>query len=216
MKYITHFAVLSAFLCSCTEGKHMSVSAQPKALYDEVSAVDSTSINGFKDVVIFSDNMDNTVWVSPEKNCVSLSKEGAQTYAGPFALHVKWDKITGGCKWIGIGFGWNNWQAKDMIEVVDEAAVQFHVKAVRGSFSNLPVAFAFEDYTGVQTYYGFNSKLASGNFNDSAWTTVTIPLSNFPFTAKDADLGKVKQFIIQLEADGDIYLDEIKIVKLIK
>jgi hypothetical protein len=38
-------------------------------------------------------------------------------------------------------------------------------------------------------------------------------LSKFPFKAKDADVSKVKQLIIQLEADGDIYLDAIKIVK---
>jgi hypothetical protein len=90
------------------------------------------------------------------------------------------------------------------------------VKSVKGSFSNLPVAFAIEDYTGVQSYYGFNSSLASGLFNDQTWTTVTIPLKNFPFERNDADLGKVKQFMIQLEGDGDIYLDDIRIVSLVK
>ncbi len=214
MKHLLLFCFLLLMFSQCVVHKSSLVQVKQKELYDVVASEDTSSINGFKDVVIFADNMDNSVWVSPETQCVQLTKETKEIYAGTYSLHVKWDKITGGCNWIGIGFGWNNWQAKDMIEVVNDAAVQFHVKAVKGSFSNLPVAFAFEDYTSVQTYYGFNAQLASGIFNDKTWTTVTIPLNKFPFEAKDADLGKVKQFMMQLEAEGDIYLDEIKIVKL--
>jgi hypothetical protein len=104
--------------------------------------------------------------------------------------------------------------SKDISDLKDNSAVQFKVKSVKGSFKNLPVAFAFEDYSGVQCYYGFNYALASGEFKDSTWTTVLIPLSKFPFEAKDFDLERVKQFIIQLEGDGNIYLDEIKFIKL--
>ena len=161
------------------------VQAKNQDLYDEKTLDTEIGINGFKELVVFDNELDNTVWVSPEKQCVTLERENTQTYAGKTALHVKWDKVTGGCKWIGIGFGWNNWQPKDMSEVVAFAAVQFQVKAVKGSFANLPVAFAFEDYTGVQSYYGFNKTLVSGDFNDKEWRTVTIPLSNFPFENND-------------------------------
>ena len=95
-----------------------------------------------------------------------------------------------------------------------DSAIQMKVKSVKGSFKNFPVAFALEDYSGVQAYFGFNYSLASGEFTDSTWTTVLIPLSKFPFEAKDFDLERVKQFIIQLEGDGNIYLDEIKFIKL--
>lgn len=88
------------------------------------------------------------------------------------------------------------------------------VKLVHGSFKNLPVAFALEDYSGIQTYYGFRTELASGVFNDSTWTTVIIPLSKFNFNTPEFDLEKVKQFIIQLEGDGNIYLDDIKFIKI--
>lgn len=186
---------------------------KPMALYDQMPMEDTNAILGFKAVAIYANTFDNTVWSSLEKQCVSLSKENKIVYEGTEALHVKWDKITGGCNWIGIGFGWNNWQAKDITEIVEVASIQMKVRSVQGSFKNFPVAFALEDYTGVQTYYGFNASLASGVFTDTAWTTVTIPLSKFPFKAKDADVSKVKQLIIQLEADGDIYLDAIKIVR---
>jgi hypothetical protein len=54
---------------------------------------------------------------------------------------------------------------------------------------------------------------ASGAFNDSSWTTVSIPLSKFDFKAQQFNIERITQFIIQLEADGDIYLDAIKIVR---
>jgi hypothetical protein len=56
--------------------------------------------------------------------------------------------------------------------------------------------------------------LASGAFNEQTWTTVTIPLSNFDFKKGDFNLESVKQFMIQLEGDGDIYLDNIKFIRL--
>lgn len=202
-------------VASCSTSENSIVQMQSKELYDTPELVDSTSINGFKNTLIYADDLSNEIWVSPEKQCVTMEKTSQATYSGDASLHLKWDKVTNGCKWIGLGFGWNNWQPKDMNEVVGESAIQMKVKSVKGSFSNLPVAFAIEDYTGVQSYYGFNSSLASGLFNDQTWTTVTIPLKNFPFERNDADVGKVKQFMIQLEGDGDIYLDDIRIISLV-
>lgn len=213
MKKVFIYSLLVSGIASGCSSTQSFVQVQNKELYDVATTEDNLSIDGFKDVVIFADNMDNTVWVSPEKNCVTMTKESVNTFSGTTALHIKWDKIAGGCKWIGMGFGWNDWLAKDMVDVVDVASIQFQVKAVKGSFTNLPVAFAIEDYTGVQSYYGFNATLVQGAFTDQAWRTVTIPLSNFPFQRNDADLAKVKQFMIQLEGDGDIYLDDIRIVR---
>jgi hypothetical protein len=205
------FLIITAFtLHSCKT----IVSVQEKSLYDNDALSSNGEINGFKATRIFNDDYDNSVWVSPERNCVSLSTEKINIYSGKSGLKVKWDKIAGGCKWIGIGFGWNSWMAKDLLDVSEDCAVQMKVKSANGNFKNFPVAFAFEDYSGVQSYYGFQMNLASGEFNNETWTTVTIPLKNFDFKSKNFDLEKVKQFIIQLEGDGDIYLDDIKIVKL--
>ena len=207
---------LLIFVVACSSSKQSFVQLQSKELYDLANAVDSTSINGFKNTLIYADDLSNEIWASPEKQCVTMEKNSEVVFSGDASLHLKWDKVTNGCKWIGLGFGWSNWQPKDMNEVIAESAIQMKVKSAKGSFSNLPVAFAIEDYTGVQSYYGYNSTLSSGNFNDQTWTTVSIPLKNFPFERNDADLGKVKQFMIQLEGDGDIYLDDIRIVSLIK
>lgn len=191
-----------------------AVSIKQKSLYDLAPVTSSDEIDGFKAVYIFKDDFDKSVWVSPETQCVTMQTDAQHVFADKNSLHVKWDKIKGGCKWIGIGFGWNNWVPKDMLDIAEQCAIQLQVKSVEGSFSNLPVAFAFEDYAGVQSYFGFQKSLASGTFNDKSWTTVTIPLSNFDFKKGDFNLESVKQFMIQLEGDGDIYLDDIKIVRL--
>jgi hypothetical protein len=190
------------------------VRIQQKELYEANIISNVDEIDGFKALYIFRDEMDKSVWVSPESNCVTMKSESKNVFADNGALHIKWDKVTNGCKWIGCGFGWNNWVAKNMINITDVAAVQMQVKSAKGTFSNLPVAFAFEDYGGVQSYFGFQKNLASGTFNDSTWTSVTIPLSKFDFVKSDFNIETVKQFMIQLEGDGDIYLDNIKLIKL--
>jgi hypothetical protein len=215
--YILCIGVCSLYLQSCKyfylPSSNSFVQVQQKGLYDNV-VVNPNDIAGFSSIYIFKDDFDKSVWVSPESQCVTMQAESQNVYADKGALHVKWDKPKGGCKWIGIGFGWNNWVAKNMIDITEISAVQMQIKSVKGSFSNFPVAFAFEDYGGVQSYFGFQKPLASGMFNDSTWTSVTIPLSKFDFSKSDFNIESVKQFMIQLEGDGDIYLDNIKFIKL--
>lgn len=188
------------------------VHVEPKGLYDVDTPADTNTWNRFKSVYIYSDDTGSEVWISKEKHCVTMERVSTPVSEGDYSLHITWDKVTGGCAWIGMGFGWEDWQAKDMSALLDDAAVQLKVRAATGSFSNLPVAFAFEDYSGVQTYCGFNAKQASGRFNDQTWTTVEIPLSDFPFLRNGADLSKVKQFMIQLEGAGDVYVDDIRLI----
>jgi hypothetical protein len=204
------FSVLVLLLASCKP----LATVQHKGLYENDTKEDPNAIDDFTAVYIFKDDFDKSVWVSPEAQCVTMTTDNVNVFADKSALHVKWDKVKGACKWIGIGFGWNNWVAKDMLDITENSAVEMQVKAVKGSFTNFPVAFAFEDYGGVQAYFGFQKGLASGTFNDSTWTTVTIPLSKFEFKNKDFNAESVKQFLIQLEGDGDIYLDNIKLVRL--
>ncbi|MBU6324123.1 MAG: hypothetical protein KJS92_01450 [Bacteroidetes bacterium] len=210
LKAVLYFLPL---LTACAAGREGWLRVGERHLYDIMPAHDPEAINGFSEVTVFNDYIDNSVWVSKESGCVQMKQETAQTYSGTGALRLTWDKVSGGCTWIGMGFGWNNWAPKDMNGVLDSAALQFQVKSVKGSFSNLPVAFGLEDYAGVQAWYGFNSTLASGTFNDSNWTAVTIPMNLFPISARDVDPGKIKQLIIQLEGDGAIYLDEIRIIR---
>lgn len=209
-----HILFMALWLSATVRLSAQAVRAERRGLYDITTAADSQQIDGFKSVIIYSDELGNEVWVSKEKQCVTYEKVPTPVSEGAASMHVTWDKVTGGCKWIGMGFGWNDWQAKDMTGLLEQAAVRMQVRAVKGSFSNFPVAFAFEDYTGVQSFCGFNLKQASGRFNDQSWTVVEIPLKDFPFIRNGGDLSKVKQFMIQLEGAGDIYLDDIRLVRV--
>lgn len=210
-KHVLHIIVFSMSLLvgACKS----FVSVQPKKLYDVVPATNGNDIDGFNNLVIFQDDYDNSIWVSPEKQCIQVQRVTTTADAGKASLHVSWNKITGACTWLGMGFGWNNWLPKDMLDITQQTAVQLKVKSAKGSFSNLPVAFAFEDYQGTQIYAGFEKSMASGLFTETAWTTVTIPLKKFRFERAEFNAEQVKQFIIQWEADGDIYLDDIKIIR---
>ena len=170
-----------------------------EGLYDKTTDSASLHISGASPLIIFSDEMGSEVWVSPEKKCVTMERVHAPVAEGNTAIHLRWDKVGGGCDWIGIGFGWEDWQPKDISGNWSKLALSLKVRAVKGSFTNLPVAFAFEDYSGVQTYCGFKLKQASGRFNDSEWTTINVPLVDFPFVRNDANLSKVKQFMVQIE-----------------
>jgi len=200
-------------MVSCASTKTERVRFQAMNLYDVPTPGATEQIDGFKAVHIFSDDLGREVWVSPEKNCVTMERVSAPVTEGGYSMHITWDKVTGGCKWIGLGFGWSDWMGKDMTGLESISAVQMKVRSAKGSFRNLPVAFAFEDYTDVQTYCGFRAEYAAAEFNDQSWTTVTVPLRDFPFQRKNADLSKIKQFMIQLEGDGDIYLDDIRLIR---
>lgn len=191
-----------------------NLAVQSRSLYDLSEKLDSNSINGFTASNIYKDDYDKSVWVSPEAQCVQMSSEKINVFSGSGSLKITWDKIKGGCKWIGVGFGWNNWMSKDILDIAQVSAIQMKIKSVSGSFKNLPVAFALEDYNGLQCYYGYQAGLSSSDFNDSTWTTVSVPLKLFNLESKGFDLEKVKQFIIQLEGDGNIYLDDIKFVRI--
>jgi hypothetical protein len=199
----------SLLLISCNS----LVTVQKKGLYDQDPNTASAA-GGSREMMVFNDEFDNYDWVSPEANCVQLKVQKDVVYSGKTAIHLTWDKITGHCKWIGVGFGSGSWSSNDLIDLSQTAALQMQVKSGKGSFKNLPVAFALEDNYGIQSYCGFTMDLASGEFNDKTWTTVTIPLTKFNFTKQDFNLEKVTQFIIQLEADGDIYLDNIKFITI--
>jgi hypothetical protein len=210
MRILGYTILASLLFCSCD-----IIKLQDKGLYDYKSNEKvKANINGFSDLIIFEGALDNSVWASPETQCVTMTKEEKEMKVSKSSMHLKWDKVSGGCKWIGIGFGWNNWLGKDMSEVMEEAAIVLYVKAADEKFSNLPVAFALEDYSGTQAYLGFNKKMVSGDFTPDKWTPVILRLKDFPFKEKDFDTGNVKQFMIQLEGDGNIYLDDIKIIRL--
>ena len=182
-------------------------------LYDIADEPEKENIHGFTSLSIFDHHFDKQVWISPESHCVQLKliKNDEQNEN---SLMAKWDKITGGCKWIGMGFGWDNWKPKDMSQLISDCAIEIKFKSPNTDLTNLPLAFALEDYSGSQAFLGFNLKQLTSSFiKSNQWNSIILPLNEFPFEYTETDFSNIKQFIIQFEADGELIIDQIKLIK---
>lgn len=182
------------------------------SLYDEQEEAEAKNIDGFYAVDLYHETISSEIWFTENKKCVSVTNENSSPYKGNNCLHIKWDKISGGCNWIGMGIGWNGWQGKDMGTIMNKTAIEFYARTKGDTLKGLPLALALEDYTGVQSYIGFSPAYIIGKKITGNWTKIIIPLSAFPYKQNDLDISNIKQFIIQFEADGELFIDEITLV----
>lgn len=177
-------------------------------LYDEEEAK-SYSIKGFSQLSIFDNDFSDEVWSTKNTACIQLNlKEDEKDKF----LSVKWNKDQDGCDWVGMGFGWDMWAGKDMNFVKDTLAMELEVRAIGKSFTNIPWAFCFEDYSGAQAWLGYNKSFLLANEITSNWTKVRIPFSLFPFEENNFDLFNVKQLMVQVFGEGSIEINSIKLV----
>lgn len=191
------------------------ISLKYKQLYDYNEAPELENISGFFALNLYKDNIDKQIWISPEKQCIQMNSELNLIFEGQKSIAIKWDKISGGCKWIGMGFGWDNWKPKDISQIIDSAAIEINFVSPESDLNNLPLAFALEDYSGTQTFVGFKKEyLANKLILSKKWNKIIIPLKDFPYDSNQTDIGNIKQFIIQFEADGSIVIDNVHIITL--
>jgi hypothetical protein len=186
---------------------------KPVGLY-EVAAPVSTAkgINNFYSLKIFSDQITNDLWFSPEVVCLQVAGENIEKKEGEGAISIEWNKQAGNCTWIGMGIGWDNWTGKDMSSVLHSSALSLWAKMKKGQSSGLPWAVGFEDFSGNQAWTGVTSGCVVGGVVKDTWTQIIIPLENFPFENRDVDMTAIKQVIFQFESSGKVWVDEISIV----
>ena len=152
-------------------------------------------------------------WLKKTNQCLTIIETDKYIYSGSGAMHWKWNKKAGDCPWLGMGFGWDNWQGKDMSQIIGKAAIQLKVRSVSGSLKSLPLAACLEDYSGSQVWIGFSPKTIENGIITEEWSNVILPLTEFEWeSSTNIDTYNIKQFIVQFEADGEIYVDEIKII----
>ncbi len=187
-------------------------STQP--LWDTFEAIDDpNAIGSLSATSIYTDVMNNEIWFEAVGGkCVTVTNSTEQSFEGEKALHVQWDKGQG-CSWVGVGFGWDNWSGKNFTTVYNKTAIQFKVKSSGPELNSLPWAMCLEDYGGLQAWTGFNRKMIDEKIiTKDQWSTVNIPVTAFNWAEFGTDVTNIKQFIIQLEASGDLFIDDIKVV----
>jgi hypothetical protein len=132
-------------------GLNACVGLKHQALFDAPSSqIAPEGIDRFYALKIYDDNLTSEIWYTQSPKCLSVKKVDTISYSGNSALLLTWDKQAGGCPWLGIGFGWDGWNPKDLSSIIDKAAVQMKVRSPKGTIKNLPLAAAFEDYSGAQ------------------------------------------------------------------
>lgn len=178
-------------------------------LYDEYELDERPNIRGFDQLDLYADNFSDEVWSSKNQDCIVLTQEEDEN---DIFLKLKWNKDHPDCDWVGFGFGWDFWAGKDMIDIIDTAAIQLTVRSVGKDMGNLPWAMGFEDYAGGQAWIGFSSKFIENKVITKEWSKVTIPLGLFPFEQRDCDVSNIKQMLFQVFAEDDLEINDIKIV----
>jgi hypothetical protein len=201
-----YFLIFLLFGCS---------SLKPVSLYDvPLDKEDDGGLPGFYARTIWADQINSEVWSTQSLNCISMQLETKDVYAGTGSIHMKWNKQAGGCPWLGMGIGWEGWSGKDISQIIQIGAFEFRVKSLNGPLkAGLPGAVGLEDFSGNQSWVGLFSKYVAGGVIDKDWVKIQIPLNDLLVQNRDLDITAIKQVIFTLEAEGDILMDEIKIVK---
>ena len=161
---------------------------------------------------IFADQNDDTVWFQDDANCTQGEVTSDVVYDGQRAVAVSWDRGAEGCKWAGLGFGWDNWVGKDISEILPYAAIQMRVRAKEGRMFGLPIVLTLEDYSGGMGFAYTANRYFERTFIDEEWQTVTVPLSAFDLEVENLDPTNVKQLMFELQQSGSIYIDDIQLV----
>ncbi|NNC83571.1 MAG: hypothetical protein HKN79_08335 [Flavobacteriales bacterium] len=184
------------------------------ALFEIPTPEDTTPrVGNFYAVNIFEDHITNELWFSEEPKCLQVKSQTEHVFSGEGALHIQWDKGAGDCEWLGVGIGWNNWSGKNLGSIYDISALQFWVRTEGRPMKSIPGAIGLEDHGGAQAWVGFSRKMIQADQIDENWTQVTIPILAFNWKEQEADVSNLKQVIIQFEASGDMYLDQMQIVE---
>ena len=128
------------------------------------------------------------------------------------SIHLKTDKPPT-CEWIGMGFGWDGWQGKDLSGILNNAAIEFMARVDGDVIYNIPIVFILEDYSANQCYATAGYLGIEGGEITNKWSKVIVPLSTFSYQTDNIDLTNIKQLLLQCYDKVDIFIDDIKIIE---
>ena len=194
---------LFIFLISCDSLKTVY-------LYDEIIE-DKDPVEAFEYKDIFIDSKISGVWGIKKDDCKTISLDTINNFIGRDHLHLLWDDNLG-CKYLGFGFSWGNYKSKNLVSIIDQAAIEFALRIDSGSVNKIPLFFSLVDYSGNNCFSKINVLGIDGQIIDQKWRKVIIPLSTFKYQKKGVNISNIKELRIQLQRQGDVHIDGLKIV----
>jgi len=164
-------------------------------------------------IQIFDDKFINdNGWGLVTDACQAIKLTEAERSEGKSSLHVKWDTRVEDCRLTAFGVSWNKWKPVDLNPVIKTAAFQFDIKVVAGDVDKLPINFGFEDYDRAKTFVKLNTNFIEDSQYSARWKRVTIPIAAIP--RGGVDFKRIKQLYVSLEGDGEVFIDDLKLVDL--
>jgi hypothetical protein len=191
------------------------VQFKPATFYDGVEMIQVSerpaNISLLVEPVIYRESTTD-VWGLESNNCQDGSLTAEVSHSGNQAIKLSWNRNAPGCVWAGIGIGWDKYAGKDLSEVMDHAAIQFHVRTQSGKMFGLPFVLTLEDYSGGMGFCYTSNKYFERNAIDEKWQKVIVPLKDFDLDTENLDVTNIKQLQIELQQSGAVYLDDIELI----
>lgn len=150
-------------------------------------------------------------WGLVNGKCHTVELTEKEQSEGTTSIHVKWNK-TDACKFMAWGLSWNKWFPVDVTPIQGIAAIQFDLKLASGKANEIPLKIGFEDYERAKRFTTLKSDFVQGGMYTDSWKQVTVPLSSIP--GNGMDFKRIKQLYMDMEGSGEVYIDNMRLVKL--
>lgn len=184
-------------------------------LYDGVEPKEQfvlpTDISMIVEPRIFEDDITD-VWGLKKDVCQEASLDNKVAHSGNDCIKITWNREAEGCKFAGIGIGWDGYAGKDLSNLMDAAAIQFYVRTIEGRMFGLPFVLTLEDYSGGMGFCYTANKYFERSAIDEKWQRVVVPLADFDLEKENLDPSNIKQLQIELQQSGQVYIDDMMLV----
>ena len=206
-KYAWFLFAILLIASSCVQFKKAN-------LYDGVEPVPKKSKPKDLSIVVeprIYDEDATDVWGLEKNECQDISLSDV-AYSGKESIKLTWNRDAAGCKWSGIGIGWDGWAGKDLTPILDYAAIQMYVRTQEGRSFGLPMVLTLIDYSKGMGFSYTTNKYFERTAIDEEWQKVIVPLNSFEMEKENLDPSNIQQLQIELQQSGSFYLDDISLI----
>jgi len=149
-------------------------------------------------------NFEEDVWGYENNECQTLAEEISKSNS----KQIHWIYNANKCNWAKWGINWNGWYAMNLRGVSETSKIYFKLKSklVGSKFKVM-----LEDFKGHKTEI-FNSQNNAIQSKDG-WINVLVELKSLNLIEKKFALDQIKQIYFEGTGEGEIFIDEIKIIK---
>ncbi|MEX1189533.1 MAG: hypothetical protein WED33_09765 [Bacteroidia bacterium] len=216
MKFLKNKNILLASLLAYVLiGAAGCVEFKEAKLYDGVEPKEKFKLPADISLIVepkIFDDATKDLWGLKKDVCQDASIDHTIPYKGNDCIKLSWNREAEGCKFAGIGIGWDNYAGKDLSNLMNVAAIQFYVRTISGKMYGLPFVLTLEDYSGGMGFCYTSNKYFERSAIDEKWQRVVVPLADFDLEIENLDPSNIKQLQIELQQSGNVYLDDIKLV----